>query len=154
MKWSVPFGLCINLIIGSPYGLIAGVTFCLGGLWLSPDLDTCSEALKKWGFLKLIWFPYRKLIPHRSLFSHGPLIGTTIRIIYLNICLALLVAIATYLRIIPEIQLHIYLLESINNNPKLFITILLSLEASAWLHLIKDGDPLPNEFLSWWHKYK
>ena len=34
----------------------------------------------------------------------------------------------------------------IEENPKPAIAILLGLEGSAWLHLIKDGDPLPIEW--------
>ena len=29
------------------------------------------------GSLGFLWWPYRLLIPHRSLWSHGPVLGTT-----------------------------------------------------------------------------
>ena len=72
--WSLPFGLILGLLLNPANGLIGGFAFAIGGLWLSPDLDTQSRALKRWGILKTLWWPYRKLIPHRSVFSHGPLI--------------------------------------------------------------------------------
>ena len=33
--------------------------------------------------LGFLWWPYRRLIPHRSLWSHGPLLGTTLRLAWL-----------------------------------------------------------------------
>ena len=81
--WSLPFGFGLSFVMGLPSGLIGGLAFVVGGLWLSPDLDTNSKPLKRWGLLQGLWWPYRKLIPHRSLFSHGPLIGTALRLAYL-----------------------------------------------------------------------
>ncbi len=150
VRWSIPFGLCINLIIGFPYGLIAGLLFCLGGLWLSPDLDTYSLALKRWGILQVIWWPYRKIIPHRSIFSHGPLIGTSIRILYLIIWIIFFILLFKRLSVPTSIKTIQHLFDQIQRYPKLIITSLLGLEASSWLHLIKDGDPMPAE----WHKWR
>ena len=144
--WSIPFGLLTNLIIGSPYGLITGIAFLLGGLWLSPDLDTKSLPLKRWGILKGIWLPYRKLIPHRSFFSHGPLIGTTLRICYLITCTTLVVLLIQPFGLKLPINIIQYLSQNIQANPKPYLALFLGLEASAWLHLIKDGDPLPKEW--------
>ena len=81
--WSLPFGFGLSFVMGLASGLIGGLAFVVGGLWLSPDLDTYSKPLKRWGLLQGLWWPYRKLIPHRSLFSHGPLIGTGLRLAYL-----------------------------------------------------------------------
>ena len=150
--WSIPFGLCINLIIGHPFGLMGGLAFCLGGLWLSPDLDTYSVALKRWGLLKIIWWPYRKVIPHRSLFSHAPLIGTTVRIGYLILWLFFLLLLIKRLSFPTAIEATHYLLTQIQENHKFMITFLLGLEGSAWLHLIQDGDPLPTEWKRWRNK--
>lgn len=45
--------------------------------FFSPDLDTDSAAYYRWNFLSLFWYPYKKLIPHRSWLSHsGPISGT------------------------------------------------------------------------------
>jgi len=54
-----------------------------------PDLDIYSVQYKRWGYLKLIWLPYRKLLRHRSWLSHGPIIGTILRLIYLGVWLAM-----------------------------------------------------------------
>ena len=71
---------------------------CLAGILLSPDLDhdsvTISESLllrspswilKGLGVVwRIIWWPYGKLMPHRSFWSHFPVVGTTIRLLWLG----------------------------------------------------------------------
>ena len=60
---------------------------------LGPDLDIHSIQYRRWGPLRWIWLPYQIAIKHRSHFSHGPVIGTALRIAYLSIWLALFAAI-------------------------------------------------------------
>ena len=69
---------------------IVSISFLIGGLMLGPDLDIHSVQYKRWGPIRWIWLPYQIAIKHRSPFSHGPVIGTLLRIIYLSIWLALL----------------------------------------------------------------
>lgn len=52
-------------------------------IMFGPDLDARSLQLKRWGFLSLIWLPYRFIFPHRSRFSHGLLFGPILRCVYL-----------------------------------------------------------------------
>lgn len=47
-----------------------------------PDLDAQSHQYKRWGILKWIWIPYRKIFAHRSRFSHGIIFGPIIRCVY------------------------------------------------------------------------
>ncbi len=62
--------------------LIAG-GFLFGGLMFGPDLDIYSRHYQRWGWFRWIWLPYQKSLRHRSFLSHGPIIGTTLRVIYL-----------------------------------------------------------------------
>ncbi len=140
--WSLLFTVALSLVLGPKIGLLFGTTFLIGGLWLSPDLDTKSNALKRWGFLQWIWKPYQKLIPHRSILSHGPFIGTTIRISYLVSLISIIIYVCQQLELV-DLELFTFIKEYIYKNLKYTIICFLSLEASAWLHLIKDGDPLP-----------
>lgn len=57
--------------------------FLFSGLMFGPDLDTYSRQFKRWGLLRWIWLPYRRSMRHRSFLSHGPIVGTIVRIIYL-----------------------------------------------------------------------
>ncbi|WGV26025.1 metal-binding protein [Halotia branconii] len=70
--------------------LVAG-GFLFGGLMFGPDLDIYSVQFQRWGFLRWIWLPYQKSLRHRSFLSHGPIIGTTLRILYLGCLLTTLV---------------------------------------------------------------
>ena len=124
--------------------------FVIGGLWLSPDLDTKSLALKRWGILKIIWLPYRKIIPHRSIFSHGPLIGTAIRISYIGIIIAFIVLFLNPFGLSSRFGDITSIKQIIQNSSKEIFACLIGIEASALLHLLQDGDPLPIE----WRKRK
>ncbi|MEA5581705.1 metal-binding protein [Nodularia harveyana UHCC-0300] len=73
--------------------LLVASGFMFSGLMFGPDLDIYSRQFQRWGYLRCIWRPYQKHLRHRSVFSHGPLIGTIIRVIYLG-CVLGLVAIA------------------------------------------------------------
>lgn len=68
---------------------LAAASFVFAGLMFSGDLDLKSVQYKRWGWLRWIWIPYQKSIPHRSPFSHGPVLGMLIRMIYLSAWLLL-----------------------------------------------------------------
>ena len=85
----------------SPEGMISG---CLLGLLITPDLDvenktrahsTVAKVGREVGgkngkmvgevlsnLWYVFWWPYGKLFPHRSYWSHAPLIGTLSRVLY------------------------------------------------------------------------
>jgi len=141
--WSLPWGLVIALVLGWRAGLIGAASFLIGGLWLSPDLDTRSLALRRWGALQWLWWPYRPLLPHRSFWSHGPMIGALLRLLLLlgwgTLVMALLPG-----RSIAELPQ--VLLQAVRGHPVPALAVVLSLEASVWLHLLLDGDPWPSEW--------
>lgn len=58
--------------------------YVIGTLWMNPDLDILSNPYNRWGPLKRIWKPYQKL-GHRSIWTHGYVIGDIIRYLYLSI---------------------------------------------------------------------
>ncbi len=85
--WSFPF------VTGSIYAvqqdgllaLLTGSGFLFGGLMFGPDLDIYSQQYKRWGLLRYLWLPYRKLVKrHRSWLSHWFIVGTLIRVLYLS----------------------------------------------------------------------
>ena len=141
---SLPLGIAVGLVLGWTAGLIAAASCWVGGLWLSPDLDTRSNALRRWGALGFLWSPYRLLIPHRSLWSHGPVLGTTARLgVLLTWCLIATMAVPA---LSPAMLLK-GLQQLMHQHPQECIALLVGLEASAWIHLILDGDPWPQEWL-------
>ena len=142
-RWVVPFTLIIGFVLDLQSGLISGAAFLAGGLWLSPDLDTHSISLNRWGFLKNLWWPYRKLIPHRSIISHGPFLGTAVRVSYLLSVIALIIGLLKLCGLGDVSETVNLLTNQIRQHPTQVFAAFIGLEASAWLHLIKDGDPLP-----------
>jgi uncharacterized metal-binding protein len=77
---------------------IATVAMLFSGLMFGPDLDLDSKPYRRWGPLKFLWKPYQVALPHRSVLSHGPILGTIIRIVYFLIVFSLFSASLLYLR--------------------------------------------------------
>lgn len=69
--------------------LAVGSAYLFSGLMFSGDLDIQSRQYQRWLWLRWIWLPYRRLMRHRSLWSHGPFLGTGLRVIYLGVWILL-----------------------------------------------------------------
>lgn len=88
---------CLPLIAGSTFGLTRSSDFTLlttggflfSGLMFGPDLDIHSRHFIRWGWLRLLWIPYQKTIRHRSVWSHGLIVGTLLRVAYLSLWISL-----------------------------------------------------------------
>jgi uncharacterized metal-binding protein len=57
----------------------------VSGLLFSCDLDIESLEYQRWGPLRLIWWPYKESVPHRSWLSHGLVIGPLLRLAYFGL---------------------------------------------------------------------
>lgn len=68
----------------------------IGGFWLSPDLDTRSRPFYRWGISRFIWWPYQWAFRHRSEWTHGILLASWLRLLYLSAVLALSYALASF----------------------------------------------------------
>jgi len=140
---ALPFGLLWGPWLGLAGITAGGLAFLIGGLWLSPDLDTRSNPSRRWGPLRLLWWPYRRLLRHRSLLSHSPFLGSAGRLLYVA---ALITGVAWLLQpwgAPSPLQLGRGLQMLWQQQRGLGLAMLIGVEASAWLHLIQDGDPLP-----------
>ncbi|MEB3322349.1 MAG: metal-binding protein [Synechococcaceae cyanobacterium] len=140
---ALPFGLLWWPALGPAGAAVATAGFLLGGLWLSPDLDTRSNAVRRWGPLGSLWWPYRRLLRHRSFLSHSPVFGTAGRLAYLAALTLLLAAALHPLGGPPPRELVERAGELWGQQRPLLLVALAALEASSWLHLLQDGDPLP-----------
>jgi uncharacterized metal-binding protein len=109
------------------YAAHIAIAHLVGGLALSPDLDTNSKPLNRWWLLKFYWYPYRDGMKHRGS-SHDPIIGTLGRVLYL--C-PLLLLICFFAKVDPIALLL--------THPIALAAILAGLEISAWVHLFCDG---------------
>jgi len=79
---ALPYGLLWWPWLGPLGTVVSALAFLIGGLWLSPDLDTNSRPYQRWGPLRWLWWPYRKTLRHRSILSHTPVVGTLVRVGY------------------------------------------------------------------------
>jgi uncharacterized metal-binding protein len=83
--------------------LVVGA-YLVSGLLLSNDLDIASRIYKRWGPLRLVWYPYQRLIPHRSLLSHGFIVGPVLRVLYLYVMFELVLLLAWRMTMLTGMQ--------------------------------------------------
>jgi uncharacterized metal-binding protein len=127
--WSLPVvtGLAIAFTRSGNLTLLISGGFLFSGLMLSPDLDLNSRPFMRWGWLRWIWIPYQKSMRHRSVFSHGPIIGTTLRILYLACWIAWFSLL---------ILLGVQLVQDLNFNWQDFSAVVGRWLSNYWIELI------------------
>ncbi len=111
---------------------------------LGPDLDTRSIHYKRWGLLRWIWIPYRGSLKHRSIFSHGPIIGTLLRVVYV-LAWGFLLGMGA-IAIANELfrwgwgwnTISTLLFQWVEQNPASWIALLIGLELGALSHYLAD----------------
>jgi uncharacterized metal-binding protein len=118
--------------------------FLFSGLIFGPDLDLYSFHYKRWGKLRWLWRPYQQAIKHRSIWSHGPIVGTIGRVLYLSLWLGLvglfylainqLAGGKTY----TGIQLLAISKHSIEANFPVYLALFCGLELGAMSHYLSD----------------
>ncbi len=125
----------------SDWALLLGSSYIFSGLMFSGDLDIHSNQYRRWGWLRGIWLPYRRLLAHRSFWSHGPIAGTLGRLVYVTLWLSIVTGLITValslLKIhwlVPNMQpfLHHALL------PSYALSILAGLELGSISHSLGD----------------
>jgi uncharacterized metal-binding protein len=135
--YTTPIAGAVSFYFQPDYFGFVMAAHLFGGYMLSPDLDTYSEPYKRWNLIWNLnyWWLYKKRVSHRSIISHGLLVGTAVRVLYL---------IAPFVLI-----LHSHL-ESIMNwcviNKELVLWILAGLEFSAMVHV---GCDRISDFQNW-----
>lgn len=58
--------------------------YYIGTEFITPDLDTESTAIKRWGKLKIVWLPYKWMFKHGQS-SHNIVYGAVVRILYISL---------------------------------------------------------------------
>lgn len=144
--WSLPIVVLASLLLTGSSALTLAVLggFLFGGLMLGPDLDTRSIHHRRWGWFRWIWVPYRNSISHRSLLSHGPIIGTTLRVLYLLLILGM--AIAAGMAILNEVlyltwtwgQMGRLIELSLSRHGQILMAAAVGLELGALSHYTAD----------------
>lgn len=102
------------------------LAYLFASFMFNGDLDTNSAPYNRWWLLKMIWIPYQEMFYHRSIFSHGLIIGTIIRIVYIGIIPFLIIYFTNGNNILAYI------------NWQLLILLFIGLEIGSALHTISD----------------
>lgn len=171
---------CLYLLTQSTgLTITTGVSIIAGGFLLNGDLDWDSSDLivdddiepkeekelrkkykssriyNRWGVIKYIWWPYKKIFSHRSFFTHGLLIGETIRYLYLTLMSVVLLLLGNIgiasinsfykdksIKILQVIEMTFYQITKIINlargNLRIILIILIGLTIGSLLHSIAD----------------
>jgi len=113
---------------------------CLAGLVLSPDLDVDRGSIshrivkRSAGYLigfawRLFWYPYARIMPHRSWWSHMPIFSTIFRVAYLFAVPVLLWWLLNLIVELPALQIPTW---------SWFPTAFLGLTLADTLHAVMD----------------
>lgn len=106
--------------------LILMFTYLFASFMFNGDLDTNSRPYNRWWIFKMIWIPYQLMFDHRSVFTHGLIIGTIVRLLYLGIIPIIFLLIRGNIEILTSIHLSMWLL------------IFVGLELGSVVHTISD----------------
>lgn len=128
----LPNSACLLIFIGT----------LTGGLLLSPDLDTRSRPFYRWGLFRFIWWPYQWMTRHRSPLSHGVLLASWLRLLYLSAVLSLIyyatsIATSRLFKIKPHAP-GPEILAFFQNNLHSILWLGVGLWVGALLHIILD----------------
>lgn len=144
--WSLPVVAGVSLLRtrSSSLTLVILAGYLFGALMLGPDLDTRSIHYKRWGLLRWIWIPYRGSLKHRSILSHGPFVGTLLRVIYV-LAWGFLLGMGA-IALANEVfrwdwtwnTIATLLFQWIEQNPAHWIVLLIGLELGALSHYLAD----------------
>ena len=137
---AIPTGLATGLGLGSVFYGLGAVAGSILGIALTPDLDQEMTTYFEWklirktgplGFIWMaFWAPYSLLIPHRSFWSHFPIIGTVIRLLYIT---TPIIVFCLWKGYIPNLSQFII---------EFLVGIILGLAISDILHWIMDRFPM------------
>jgi len=120
---------------------------CLSGVLLSPDLDVDAgyyglHVLRTiWGdFVADVWWafwlPYAKIMPHRSIASHFPLLSTAVRLVYVLLPMLLITYAVGYMTTGAGAPLAEQLFRFLTSPP--FLKFAAGLALSDTVHAVAD----------------
>lgn len=122
------------------FTILGVATYIFGGYMFSGDIDIKSREFNRWGPFKFIWILYQKLFAHRSIFTHGFILGPLIRILYVYGIYLIICAMLYALDIISLSTLEV--IEStklfIETNRQLWVNIIFALFLGSGLHTATD----------------
>ncbi|MEB3286272.1 MAG: metal-binding protein [Vampirovibrionales bacterium] len=114
----------------------------LGGIFLSPDLDTRSTPFYRWGPFRFIWWPYQWAVKHRSSLSHGLFVAPFFRLLYLtSACIVIYYAILWGIQkhgLFLDINARASIIHFFKWHPERFIYLGIGIWLGSLFHVILD----------------
>lgn len=131
---AAPIGVAAIVATDWTLGLMVLAGYLIGGFMMNGDLDLNSTPYHRWGPLRIIWWPYQKLVRHRSRWSHWPFLGTVSRIVYLGVISSILFAAPIYFGLIDLHAVSSWCVDHVDQ----FAVFVVGLEAGALSHTLAD----------------
>lgn len=123
---------------GFLFGFNFIVGYFFGTYFLGPDLDIKSRPYYRWKKLRFIWLPYQKMFSHRSIWTHGVIIGDIVRVIYFLIILFIPYAILIVSFNFNSNQINRNIYEFMLLHYEYFLCLFLGIVFASLLHIISD----------------
>lgn len=126
--------------------LLAGI-FMFGTKYVSPDLDINSIPYHRWGVLRVFFWPFLKLVPHRDKWSHNIILGPIVLVAYFSLVLVFIGTILNqfWLPVVEpmidraqEMLTQVMTLQVSSENMAIILPVIGCLLAAAVLHIIVD----------------
>lgn len=138
--WKISLHLNVKIRESLVITCVGVIVYIFSGYMFSGDLDIKSSEYYRWGMFKLIWIPYQKIFSHRSIFTHGFILGPIIRLVYLFIIYLLVCALLYSLDFInlstEGVINRAYLF--IIRNKYFFFIMYLAISLGAGIHTLTD----------------
>ncbi|MEN9213972.1 MAG: metal-binding protein [Gloeomargarita sp. DG02_4_bins_56] len=140
--WTAPLvaGITWQVTGGGHLPWLVMGSYVFSGLMFSGDLDIRSRQWQRWGWLRGLWIPYQKCCKHRSVWSHGPIVGTLGRLIYLGLGLGIILGVGLGISIWrgEPWPLGSWLRHWWHTYQREWLAVGVGLELGAWNHSLSD----------------
>ncbi len=119
------------------HGISIIIGYLFGTYWMNPDLDIKSNPYRRWGLLRFMWIPYQKL-KHRSIWTHGYVIGDIIRYLYIMGWIVLVAFVLGILTGVPYTTYIDYLRDFVNQYKLPLLSFIIGNMLSSTAHILTD----------------
>lgn len=125
-------GLLFWGITNTSFYVLFGLGYAIGTYFITPDMDIKSDSYRKWGIFRFLWYPYMRIMPHRSFLSHTIVLGDIIRIMYLAII------ISPVLYVVNIFIMNGNLLDYVTKHQSILFSLFVGIVGASTMHIIAD----------------
>lgn len=122
----------------SAYPLLFVIGYWFGTYYLGPDLDLKSSVYYRWKWGRSIWHPYQKRFSHRSVWTHGFLIGDIIRLLYFSLILLIPFSALSIVMKFPLLDIYTFIWNMSSNYLSYIGTCFFGICFASTIHIVSD----------------